>query len=379
MEKIKVLFVHRSLVCGGAEQALFDLIHLLDKERFEAFVFIQENDGEWITKFEESGIPVLQDFSARKATWNPVKKAGNIVRKLRTAQAYRRDGKGLLDACLAQKPDIVVAYNVWYNEEMIFVKGAKTVKVIHGDPGTNPDYRNEALNHREILSRYDRIICVSRFAYRAFCELSGLRETVEHHYNPLNSDKVRTLAKEPVDLPEDLPLICAVGRLSREKAFERLVRIHKQLLDQGILHRLVIVGDGPEREAIESRIRETGTEDTVILAGYQSNPYPYMKNSRFLVNSSYTEGLPVIAMEAITLGVPIVAPIPSVGDVFGEEICGLITENDDASLAEGIRKMLTDEAFYRQAKAGAEKQSAYFDGKRMVKEIEQLFEQLLQT
>ena len=164
MEKIKVLFVHRSLVCGGAEQALFDLIHLLDKERFEASVFIQENDGEWITKFEESGIPVLQDFSARKATWNPVKKAGNIVRKLRTAQAYRRDGKGLLDACLAQKPDIVVAYNVWYNEEMVFVKGAKTVKVIHGDPGTNPDYRNEALNHREILSRYDRIICVSRFA-----------------------------------------------------------------------------------------------------------------------------------------------------------------------------------------------------------------------
>ena len=87
----------------------------------------------------------------------------------------------------------------------------------------------------------------------------------------------------------------------------------------------------------------------------------------------------MIAMEAITLGVPIVAPIPSVGDVFGEETCGLITENDDISLAEGIRKMLTDEAFYRQAKAGAEKQSAYFDGKRMVKEIEQLFEQLLQT
>ena len=55
------------------------------------------------------------------------------------------------------------------------------------------------------------------------------------------------------------------------------------------------------------------------------------------------------------------------------ETCGLITENDNASLEAGIRKMLTDEEFYRQAKAGAEKRSAFFDGKRMVKEVEDMF------
>ncbi len=53
--------------------------------------------------------------------------------------------------------------------------------------------------------------------------------------------------------------------------------------------------------------------------------------------------------------------------------CGLITENDNASLEAGIRKMLTDEEFYRQAKAGAERRSAFFDGKRMVKEVEDMF------
>ena len=78
-------------------------------------------------------------------------------------------------------------------------------------------------------------------------------------------------------------------------------------------------------------------------------------------------------MEALCLGVPIVAPIPSVGEMFGGEVCGIITENDNASLESGIARMLTDDAFYRQAKQGAENRSAFFDGKRMVRELETLF------
>lgn len=373
MEKIRILFVHHKLVCGGAEQALFDLIGLLDKQRFQASVFVQCPGGEWEQKFRDAGIAVLYDYSCRQPTFNPIKKLGNVSKKLRTQKAYQNGGAGLLDVCLPQGADIVVSYNVWENEELVFAKNAKTVKYIHGDPGTNPDYRAEAVNHKELLSRFDRIVCVSRSAWTAFRKLSGLTEGVELHYNPMNSEHVRRLAEENVDLPTDVPLICAVGRLSSEKAFERLVIIHKHLLVRGILHKLVIVGDGVDREYLRRIVRATDTQNSVILAGYQANPYPYMKRSRFLVNSSYTEGLPVIAMEALCLGVPIVAPIPSVGEIFGGEICGLVTENDNASLEAGIARMLTDEEFYCQAKQGAENRSAFFDGKRMVKEIEDLF------
>ena len=350
----------------------------MDKEKFDITVFAQRNDGVWDEKFRNAGIPVIYDYSCRRPTWNPIVKAGNISKKLRTAKAYQNHGQGLLDVCLPEGADIVVSYNVWENEEMVFAKGAKTVKYIHGDPGTNPDYRKEAVEHRELLSRFDRIVCVSQAAWNSFREISGLREGVEQYYNPLNSENVRLLAQENVELPEDVPLICAVGRLSKEKAFERLIIIHKRLLDQGIQHKLVIVGDGTDREYLERLLRALDIGDSVILAGYQSNPYPYMKRSRFLVNSSYTEGLPVIAMEALSLGVPVVAPIPSVGEAFGGETCGIITENDNASLEAGIRKMLTDEAFYRQTKISAEKRSTFFDGKRMVQELEQMFQSLVQ-
>lgn len=378
MRKIKVVFVEYQLVCGGAEQALFDLISLLDKERFEPSVFVQNPGGTWEKKFTDAGIPVIHDYDCRKPTLNPLRKLGNFVKKCKVAKANRQEGKGLLDVCLPEQPDIVVSYNAWMQSEIAFAKDAKSVKYIHGDPGTNPVYRQEATEERELLGRYDRIVCVSQAAWSAFRELSGLTEQTELHYNPLNSDNVRSLSRQPVDLPEDLPVVCAVGRLAEEKGFERLLVIHRHLLDQGIRHRLVIVGDGPDRDFLPRMARALDLQDSVIFAGYQANPYPYMARSRFLASSSFTEGLPVIAMEALSLGIPVVSTVPSVGEAFGGEACGLITENSVPALEEGIRRMLTDDGFYENLKTGAEKRSAYFDGKRMIKEIEDMFVSLVE-
>ena len=377
MEKIKIVFIHYKLVCGGAEQALFDLVNLMDKEKFDITVFAQVPGGVWDQKFKDAGIRVIYDYSCRKPTLNPITKAGNIMKKLKTAEAYKNDGAGLLEVILEDGADIVVSYSSWCYDQIAFAKNAKSVKFIHGDPGTDPVYREEASQKKELLSRFDRIVCVSTSARDAFQELSGLTDSVQLHYNPINSENVRCMADTQIDFPNDLPVICAVGRLSVGKTFERLIIMHKNLLNEGIQHKLLIVGDGDDREYLQRLIRATDTEDSVILAGYQSNPYPYIKRSKFLVNCSYAEGMPVTAMEALILGVPVVAPIPSIGELFGGETCGIITENINAELQAGIRKMLTDEDFYAQAKAGAQKRSAFFDGKRMVKELEDMFLELV--
>lgn len=372
MKKMKVVFVHYELVCGGAEQALFDLVTLLDKEKFEVSVFVQQPGGEWEDKFRDAGIQILYDYSCRQPTWNPIKKLGNLRKKLLVQRALKQGGAGLLDICCPGS-DIVVDYSAWCSPEISFSKGAKTVKFIHGDPATNPVYRKEALEEQERLRRFDRIVCVSQAAAASFRQLSGRTEGVEMHYNPMNSREVQRKAQVPVTLPEGSPILCAVGRLSPEKGFERLLVIHRHLLDGGICHRLILVGDGPDREYLNRLIDALGIGDTVTMAGYQENPYPYMKAAKFVVNSSHTEGLPVIAMEALCLGVPVVAPIPSVGEAFGEEECGLITENNMESLEAGIRKMLTDDAFYTHCKEAAQRRSTFYDGKKMVREIEEMF------
>lgn len=373
MEKIKIVFVHDRLVCGGTDQALFDLVQLLDKEKFEVSVFAQKPGGPWDRKFLDAGIRVRYDYSCRKSTWNPLSKARNVIRKLRTAMAYRRNGENLLDVCIPEGVDIIVSYSMWDHVLCGFSKQAKSVKYIHGNMDTNQQFRELILRDSHLLPKYNRVICVSWLARDAFVSATGIQDGVYTCFNPMNSNYVHRLAEEQVDIPDDLPLICAVGRLSAEKGFERLIVIHKRLLEEGIAHRLVIVGDGPDADYIRRIVNAVDAQDSVILAGYQLNPYPYMKRSKFVVCSSFTEGLPVIAMESLCLGVPLVSAVPSVQEIFGDEDCGLITENDNQSLQEGIRKMLTDEELYRKIKDGAQRRSRFFDGQRMVREVEQIF------
>lgn len=378
MDKIKVVFIHDELVCGGAEQALFDLVQLMDKEKFEVTVLVQKPGGSWDGKFLDAGIRVIYDYSCRKSTWNPVTKLGNISKKLRTDKAYRHHGEGLLDVVYPEGADIIVSYSMWDHIQAGFGRNAKSVKYLHGNMASNAAFRELILRDMELLPRYDRIVCVSQAAKEAFVSITGISHGVEAHFNPMNSEHVRRLAEAPVDLPTDLPIVCAVGRLAAEKGFERLIVIHKKLYDQGLRHRLVIVGDGVDRDYIRRTVNAVDAQDSVILAGYQANPYPYMKRSRFVVCSSFTEGLPVIAMEALCLGIPLVAAVPSVGEIFGGEDCGLITENDNQSLLEGIQKMLADDAFYQQKKSGAQRRSLFFDGKRMVSEVEDMFLRMME-
>ena len=73
-----------------------------------------------------------------------------------------------MDVILPEKPDIVISYSAWCHDLIAFTENTKSVKYIHGDPGTNPDYRNEAIEHKDLLSRFDRIVCVSDAVRKVF-------------------------------------------------------------------------------------------------------------------------------------------------------------------------------------------------------------------
>ena len=378
MKKLKILFIQQQLVCGGAEKALFDLISLMDKSKFDITVLVICGGGEWEQKFLDAGVRVVNLFSSRVRDRSVVRFFRHNLRKLKIRCILKWNPRKLLDHLFPDGMDVVVAYSTWEFDEIAFKPGAKHVKFIHGNIANNPEYCEAVLRIRDLLPQFHKIVCVSEESCCAFRKITGLEQNVEMHFNPLERDSVCMLAQQPVDLPGDVPLMCAVGRMAPEKGYERLVRIHKRILEQGIVHKLVIVGDGSEMERIRQAIQETGTRDSVILAGYQSNPYPYMLASRFMVCSSFTEGLPVIAMEALSLEIPIVSAVPSIGEAFGDTVCGIITENDDDSLEQGIKKMLCDDAFYAQIKQGARERSAFFDGRRMVKELEEMFMELVE-
>lgn len=377
MKRIKVLFLHDKLVCGGAEQALYDLVCLLDKGKFEITILVIHEGGEWEAKFRDAGIRVESIWSCQRKSKNPLVKFENWKKRKKIVESIDNDYIGIIDACFDSPFDIVVVYQIGIDKGIAITKNAKTVKYIHNDPGTNSDYRKGLLETLETIKKYDKIICVSNNAKKEFENVTGRSENVVAHFNPLNTRNIRELSSKNCRIEENS--ICAVGRLTYEKGFERLIRIHKRIYDKGYKYKLIIVGEGPMRELLENIIRSIHCEDSVELIGYQENPYPYMKNSRFIVCPSYSEGLSMIAMEALALGIPVVSAVPSISELFGEEICGVVTNNDDESLEAGIRCMLSDADFYRKAKSGAEKRSKYFDEKRLIKEIEQEFIELVNS
>lgn len=371
----KLLFIHNKLVCGGAENALFSLLCLLDKNKYDITVFVLNDGGEWEQKFQNEGIRVIHSYSRLI----PGQRVRNFIRRKRVDWARRNSAKNLIRIVTREKFDLVLGYHV---PAAFMYAGlelrAKKIRYIHGDARQDHVLKNNLKASNKCIKQYDRVICVSHTAKQAFEDVTGIYDKTSVCYNPIDSEKIYTGGEKLANITLPKKYICAVGRLSIEKGFARLIRIHKELNDEGVAHHLVIVGDGPEREHLEKLAQELGVEDTLLLVGYQQNPYPYMKNSLFTVCSSFTEGLPVIAMESLCLGIPIVSAYPSVGELFDGKCCGIITKNDDKSLKMGIRKMLTDMDYYKETVLHAQQQGKAFSAEAMIAQVEGLFDAVIE-
>jgi glycosyltransferase involved in cell wall biosynthesis len=101
--------------------------------------------------------------------------------------------------------------------------------------------------------------------------------------------------------------IASIGRLSKEKAYDVLIEAFALVHEEKPDVRLLIVGEGPERDRLEGLIRKKGLESHVLLPGYREMPWRYLTECKAFVLSSLTEGLPVALLEAMLVGIPVIA------------------------------------------------------------------------
>ncbi|MDT7688778.1 MAG: hypothetical protein QOE46_1537 [Acidobacteriota bacterium] len=159
----------------------------------------------------------------------------------------------------------------------------------------------------------------------------------------VNDDDVRAL-KERLGIGEGERIVLAVGRLSREKAHVDLVnalgRMHAT--DPAINFRLVIVGEGPEQQAVERAAREQGVNERVVFAGHVSDVRPFYALADVMVLPSHSEGSPNVLLEAMAAGVPVVATkvggVPEI--VEDEESALLVAPRDHIAMAEAVARLI---------------------------------------
>jgi glycosyltransferase involved in cell wall biosynthesis len=147
-------------------------------------------------------------------------------------------------------------------------------------------------------------------------------------------------------LAPSLKLILAAGRLEPQKGFIHLIRAFGQLRDVGEDWGLVILGEGPERAALESRVRALGLERRVFLPGPAGNMMDWYKRASLFVLTSLYEGFPNAVLEAMTAGVPVVSFDCDAGprDMIRHGVDGvLVPVGDETALAKSMGALMNDE------------------------------------
>lgn len=225
-----------------------------------------------------------------------------------------------------------------------------SVLSVHLDPGTMT--RSEWIAFRWLYPRAKRVIAVSR-QMQDLLEQRAHLKNVNCIYNPVNTRVIREKAQEPITL--EGRFILAVGRLERQKRFDLLLAAFARTQAQQDC-KLVIVGRGSQQAALAQQIRALQLEERVLLAGFDANPYKYMAKAEFQVMSSDYEGYPLVLIEALSLGCPIVSTDCPTGprEIINHGGNGLLVEKGNVdAIAGGIDTLFYDDASRQQMRQQA--------------------------
>lgn len=352
----KVLFVIYSMKYGGAERSLVNLLQELPRNKYEVDLLLFQKKGDFLQQIPE-WVNVLDTPKAMDGLYAPMGKGrhwgivklmgtvcSRLARKNYKAQlAYRwRHFYSKWINHLPKHYDVAVAYagteNLYFISE--HVDADRKLVWIHNDYRTAGYSKTDDAPH---LEKMDGIVSISPECVDVLREeFPQLQEKIWCIENITSSATVRNLAQ--VGAPEygaDSCNILSVGRLHPQKGFDMAVEAASIMKKNGLRFTWYIIGDGPLKAELEKQIREAEVEDCFILLGTRNNPYPYIKNSKFLVQPSRYEGKSVVLDEAKILCTPIVATAyPTVRDQISEGREGIITEMTPQGIAQGIQAMM---------------------------------------
>ncbi|HEX9668011.1 MAG TPA: glycosyltransferase [Thermoanaerobaculia bacterium] len=177
--------------------------------------------------------------------------------------------------------------------------------------------------------------------------------------SPIAGERLRAQAAEPASHPwfddRGVPVVLGVGELCARKDFATLIRAFARLRGERPC-RLIILGEGRQRPQLESLVRELGIDRDVALPGFVPNPYADMARAALFVLSSRCEGAPVVLMEALAVGVPVVATDCPSGprEILRDGTVGALAPiGDDAALARSMAATLAHPPAAAELRAAA--------------------------
>lgn len=362
---IRILFFIEELRAGGAEKVLCNLVNSMDQTRFD--ITVQTLWPCDAAAYLKPGIRYRSCYPSNNAVCHLLSRAEAALGL--TYPIHIKDDYNIEVAYLECGPTKIMAGSTNRN--------AKKLAWVHCDLQKKmADPQGFAKKASKWYRTYDKVICVSQNVKDSFDELFSQGFDTQVLYNTIDDTEIRDKALQPVPQlpPKRRFTAVTVGRLTEQKGYDRLLRIHKNLMAAGNEYDLWILGDGPDRAALEHYVEEQGLSESVKFYGYQSNPYPFLHAADLLACSSRYEGFSTFVTEGLILGKPIVTTdCTGMRELLGNSKYGLITDNTEPALQAGLQTMIQDPDLRERYADLAKQRGGDFTARSLCEKTEQFF------
>jgi len=288
--KNKIVLVLPNNVIGGAERVMVNLVSGLPCNEFDVRIVVlssNENSSSWLNDLDS-------------VTYLNSKRVAHSIFSLRSF-------------LIEVRPAIVLSSHVHVNILLLFLtffyQGLRVIVREANMPidslanGHWPKYYK--LLYRLLLCRADRIIVTSQKMSVQFEQHFAVKPSALFLLNnPVDSNAVRSVMAGREFFHGAKRKFIAVGRLVRQKRYDRMINYMTHMDNED---RLLIIGSGPEEAEIRKLIREKNLESQIELCGPSDHPWSFMQNADALLLSSQWEGMPNVVLEAMCLGLPVIA------------------------------------------------------------------------
>lgn len=382
-EKIKVLFRHRSMEMGGVEKVILSLLNNLNKEKFEMTLQVSLYQGELRDKVP-SDIRYIknnkgkEDFSRQSLTRTFQLLVRNL--KVRLFNLFPSISDKIY---LKEKFDIEIATS-YTDFEFVLNSSNKFSKKIgwfHSDI-TFPKLQPAVPKILNQIPKFDYFIFGSQQTKDIFTQTYPNFKLPENQVI-LNAIPIEEIKQKAVEFVPDFgtkdPVFVSVGRLHSRKGYHKLIEVHNKLIKDGFAHKIIIIGDGEEKDNLENLTKMYGVQNSFVLLGSLLNPYPYVKNADFFVMPSESEGWPLIIADTLILQKPILSTaVGGIPEMIRHLENGYLINYDTDEMYNAMKEFLSNTNIIEKIKKGLENSEKQFDNQKIFDAAENIIIKLAQ-
>jgi glycosyltransferase involved in cell wall biosynthesis len=368
VQRVPILFHIADFNDGGIESSLIQWLRVFDRALFTVTLSVMHPSPALESRFRalvppDVGIEILADqdwlnFFQKQRYARKLGKLGRIGRDMFNTLAVRPYVKRRVEA-LARRHALIVDYDMSLRR---LAGQFDTAWLGVNHFSFDARLANRPRKKRRLatqFARYDGVAALNQhMADEARRMFGNVLQQLFMLPNAIDIERIRDNGKAPETPPCTAPYIVSVARLDEiQKDHRTLLRAYARLVrDAGIEEHLVIVGDGAFRGELEALTRELGVADRVHFTGYRNNPHALVANARLQVLSSRYEGMPMVLLEALALGKPVIASDCPTGprEILGDGRFGMLFEVGSVDqLADAMRRVLSDDALREDMHARA--------------------------